>query len=166
MQREMAEIEDANEALRFSIGCLSACFLERLRSLDLVLRLARRLMVTATTLFAVLGLLVAARLFPVHGPNAMLIGAIATAFGLASLLLARCGPGGSAAVAAAMLVPSACVFAGWPVATPEVQHAALYRALALEGLTLWSLLLTGSFVLAWATHSTWLRNLARERDWA
>ena len=166
MQRELAEIEDPGEALRFGIGCFRACAMERMRSLDLALRLARRLMVAATALFAVLGLLVAARLFPVHAPNAMLIGGISAAFALASLLLARCGPSASAAVAAAMLVPSACGLAGWPVAMPGAQHAALYRALALEGLTLWSLLLAGSFALAWATHSAWLRNLAREKGWA
>lgn len=166
MRREQAEIEDPGEALRFSAGCLWACSLERLRSLDLLLRVARRAMTGGIAFFAVLCLLTAVRLGSVHAPSAFLVGAISAAFASASLLLARRGPAASAAIAAAMLVLNAFWSVSSTPAAFEAQHATFYRALAWEGLALWSLLLAASFGLGWATDSAWLRDRARERGWS
>ncbi|HYE51838.1 MAG TPA: hypothetical protein VEB20_19750 [Azospirillaceae bacterium] len=165
MRRELEEIENPGEAFRFVLGCLWACSLERLRSVELVLRLAKRTMVAATGLIAALGLMVAIHMAQVYAPSGLLIGTISIAFGAASLLLARRGPNAAAAVAVAMLVLSAAGLAAGLTQFREVQHATLYRALALEGLAMWSLLLAASLALSWATRSAWLRNLALERGW-
>ena len=166
MRGEIDGIEDPGEALRFSLGCLRACALERMRSLDLLLGLARRLMTAGSAALAIIAFFSALRVQPVDATSGVVFGAIALAFASASLLLARKGPAGSAAIAAAMLVPSLYGLFGSGAAAWERRQAALYRALALEGLLLWSLLLVASLALLWASRSAWLRDHARQKGWS
>ena len=166
MRSEISGIEDPGEALRFSLGCLRACARERLRSLELLLGLARRLMTAGTAAFAMIALFSAIRVHPLDPASAFVFGVIALAFGSASLLLARKGPAGSAAISAAMLVPSLYGLLGPGAAAWERRQAALYHALALEGLLLWSLLLAASLALLWASRSAWLRDRARQKGWS
>jgi hypothetical protein len=162
MRREQEAIDDAGEALRFAAGCLWACSMERLRSLDLVLCLARGAMIVGTGTLALFGFLTAARLGPIHSQGALIVAVISAAFASASLLLARRGPTAPWAIAAVMLVLSSVAFLALPL---QAQYAKLYRALALEGVVLWSMLLAAGFSLEWASRSDWLRDRTRERGW-
>lgn len=165
MQSELGEIEDANEALSFILGCVWACTLERFRSLDVLLRLLRHAMVASTAVFAATVVSVAIRLIPTRPTIAILFATIAFAFALMSLLLTRRRPSGSVILATAMLFASGFGTLAYSFTSLPNQGSAFYRALALEELALWSLLLAGSSGLSWGIHSPWLRHRARKAGW-
>ena len=148
MARERDEIADPGEALAFAVGCLVTISLERARTVDFLLGEVRWVVSAATGLLAMFALVAVLRMLPAYPQAAMVLGTIGLVFGWCSRLLANSKEWRVVTIAIVMFALSGLSIVAMNTSFPEPPHEALYRALALEGLVLWSAVLGTSLAIA------------------
>jgi hypothetical protein len=148
MAREREEIADPGEALAFAVGCFVTISIERARTIEFLLNEVRWAVSAATGLLAIIALIAVLRMSSAYSQAAIVLGAIGVVFGCCSYLLANRKESRVAWIAVGMFALSGVSSVALSTAFPELRHEVFYRALALEGLVLWSAVLGASLAIA------------------
>ena len=158
MRREMAEIAEPGAALEFACGCAWTCLEERMLIMETIVKTGGWIAALAMLALAAAGAVSADRLGDAHAGVATVFGLLAACFAMAALWSLLRGPQALIQIASTMLAVNglALLFlygedaAAW-------QPQPIFRALAVEGLFIWSAMLAGGLLLAWAPRSAWLQ---------
>lgn len=166
MAAEIGAIDDPAAAVAFALGCVRVGYLRRLRTLPGVLAVVRASVGMATVIFATFVLATAHAFTSLATPGALpqVTTGLGLAFLTAGLVTLYRGPSALVAIAAILLALNALglAIAGDMAAV----HAEIYRALILEGLLLWSLLLLVGLTLHISSRSSRLAAFVARHGWA
>ena len=151
MRREIDEMDRPGEAFLFAASCVWGAVKERVRPMETMIKLGRMLIPAAMLVLGVVTSLSARRLMPIDEAVGMSFILVAAAFLLGGLLTILRGPHGLIASASAMLGLQLLVSA-WTLAAPASfpggPLAPIQRALLVEGLVIWTVLLGAGLLLA------------------
>lgn len=151
MMAEMAMIEDDRAVFDFALGCLSAATKERLCRRAVIAHTLRVATPVALSVMALLGIFLAGRNAASAAPVAAVFALTATLFAVGAALHVMRGAR-SLARYAGMLIPLYLIlFASLRLLGDRMADAAtasLYRALALEGIAIWTALLLAALFVA------------------
>lgn len=155
MMHEAAAIDDPGEALRFALGCIRASLMERITTMDFAVTTVRWAALAAMLILALFGALGVWRFAALDPPTAILFSLSTSAFVAAGLWSLVGKPTAIVQISSMMLLAYALVLAVMsPSAAASWPNADLHRALALEGMVIWGLLLAaGAFVARYSARS-------------
>jgi DMSO reductase anchor subunit len=150
MQAELAAIDPPNTALAFAFGCCWASSKQRMLDMDQRFTTIRFALIAAMGGLALLLALFAARFGEVHAPTGVVFACSAAACAAAALWSLRRGWQGPVEASAAMLLLYILAFIALriPLGQSEWANILLYRALTIEGVFIWGLLLAGAVALS------------------
>ena len=148
MQAELETIRSPDAALAFAAGCLWGAVKERTLTMDFAVRTTRLGTLAVLLALAVATGLSAARILSIHEPTALIFGVSSSVFATAAVWTIIRGPLALVQAASTMIVVYGLSLvylqqadgAGW-------LNLDLYRALSLEGLLIWAVLLGGGMFM-------------------
>lgn len=150
MLAEAIAIECPNEALGFTLGCLSTCIQERIREMEF-----QRKVIQSGMLIGLLGLGAIAAwssigVWRVHEPAGMLFVGLAVVYIASAMIAFFLGSRALAVTAGGMLAAAILLSAGlnsnWASNAGWV-NIELFRALAIESTVIWGFIVAGSLYL-------------------
>lgn len=151
MRAEIEAVEDNDEALSFALGCFWSSVKERVLRIEFVAKVVRAGIPTALSTLALLAAYLSGRHVEAAPETATVFGVSCAIFVTATTLFLTHGAYALARLAGALVPFYLALLAlvqlyGNPIAEPAA--LSLYRALALEGVAIWSMLLLMTVFLA------------------
>ena len=150
MKAEVDAIDDGNAAVTFAVGCVFGSIKERMLTMNFAARTVRFGTIALMLTLALAAAVIAGRVDDANAPSALIFGMTSALFaGAAAWSLLR-GPLALVRAASTMIpvymIAYAFVRSDGNVADQWVD-AALYRALAIEGVVIWAALLAGGIFM-------------------
>ncbi len=150
MKAEIAAIEDERAALAFATGCVWGSIKERTLTMHFAAHTVRFIMIASMLALAIVAAVIAGRVAGINTPSATIFGLTSILFAGAGIWYLVRGPGALIRTASIMIplyiIAYIWVQAAGDTATKSVP-AELYRALAIEGVVIWAVLLVGSLFM-------------------
>lgn len=150
MKSEVDVIEKGNEALSFAFGCVWGCFKERTFTLAFAARSVRFATLGGMLALSLVSAMIMGRMIEAHAQTALAFGMTTVIFAAATGWSYLRGPRALAQTACSMIPLYILTFA---FVSSEQGVAAgwagirLYKALAIEGIVIWTALLAGAIFM-------------------
>lgn len=150
MKAEMDAIDDDSAAVTFAVGCVWGSIKERTLTMNFAARMVRFVTIASMLTLAVASAGIAVRVTNFHAPSALVFGVTSTLFATVGVWSLLRGPRALIQAASTMLpvylIAYAFVKSERGLAVESV-NAALYQALAIEGVVIWAALLAGGIFM-------------------
>jgi hypothetical protein len=150
MLAEANAIECPNEALGFTLGCLSACIQERVREMEFQRKVIQSLMVIGLLGLGAIAAWSSIGVWRVHEPAGIIFIGLAVIYIAGAMIAFFLGSRALAFTAGGMLAAAILLSAGlnsnWASSAGWV-NIQLFKALAIESTVIWGLIVAGSLYL-------------------
>lgn len=150
MKAEVGAIEDGNAALAFAVGCIWGSIKERTLTMAFVARSMRFATISGMLALALQSAVLTGRMTNAHASTPLVFGLISALFAAAAVWSYQRGPMALAQTASSMIPVSIIAYAFMSPENgmvSEPANAALYEALAIEGVLIWAALLIGGMFM-------------------
>ncbi len=148
MHIEATYIDGRFQARAFALGCCWGCLKERMSTMEFVHKAARLAMTLGMLALGIVAALSAWRVADDHGPTGLVFALLSIAFLASGLWSCVRGPAAVVQAASTMLIVSAVSFVALHSSIGEDWfNLHLYRALSVEGILIWGVLLGGALFL-------------------
>ena len=150
MLAEANAIECPNEALGFTLGCLSTCIQERIREMEFQRKVIQSLMLIALLGLGAIAAWSSIGVWRVHEPAGILFMGLAVVYIAGAMIAFFLGSRALAVTAGGMLAAAILISAGlnsnWVSGAGWV-NIELFKALAIESTVIWGSIVAGSLYL-------------------
>lgn len=149
MSAEVDAIDDDKAAFNFAVGCVWAATKERTLTMNFAARTVRFVSIGSMLALALAAAVIAGRVADAHAPNALVFGLTSALFAAAGIWSFLRGPWALVQTASTMIPVYliAYAFVSQRGGADQSVYATLYRALAVEGIVIWAVLLAGGIFM-------------------